>query len=175
MFIASSTDCWQYLDMRGTLPVCEADYHSKSHSFYVWQAEFYSCAAFGQPLASELRGGGPASTGCQKASLSASAQEIAEEIANNEIAHVTYLRSALGSAAVPIPQIDIGSAFSSAADAAAGASLTPAFSPYANDLDFFLGAFIFEVRVQLVVANIASVSSMLYSTGSSSEIGILVL
>lgn len=33
------------------------------------EAEFYSCAAFGTPLNSELRGGGPASTGCQKAAL----------------------------------------------------------------------------------------------------------
>ena len=48
---------------------------------------------------------------------------------------------------MPIPQVDIGSAFSSAADATVGESLTPAFSPYANDLDFFLGAFIFEVRI----------------------------
>ena len=38
------------------------------------QAEFYSCAATGQPLSSSLRGNGPASTGCQKAVLSEEAQ-----------------------------------------------------------------------------------------------------
>ena len=38
------------------------------------EAEFYSCAATGQPLPSDLRGGGPASTGCQKARLGPVAQ-----------------------------------------------------------------------------------------------------
>ena len=32
-------------------------------------AEFYSCAATGQGLPAEVRGGGPASTGCQQATL----------------------------------------------------------------------------------------------------------
>ena len=42
---------------------------------------------------------------------------------------VTLLRSALGEAATPIPAIDIGSAFSSAANAAFGMTLNPPFSP----------------------------------------------
>ncbi len=32
-------------------------------------AEFYSCAATGQGIAAAARGGGPASTGCQQATL----------------------------------------------------------------------------------------------------------
>ena len=73
-------------------------------------------------------------------------QAIANEIAANEVAHVIFLRQALGNFAVPIPLLNIGSAFSAAAVAAAGKQLSPAFSPYAGDLDFYLGAFIFEVR-----------------------------
>lgn len=45
---------------------------------------------------------------------------------------------------VPEPAIDIGQAFATAANAAANATLSPPFSPYANDITFLLGAFIFE-------------------------------
>ena len=57
---------------------------------------------------------------------------------------MTLLRQALGDDAVPIPQLNIGSAFADAADAAFGQSVSPAFSPYLNDLFFYLGAFLFE-------------------------------
>ena len=57
---------------------------------------------------------------------------------------VTLLRNALGSAATPIPQIDLGNAFSAAANAAFGMTLSPPFSPYTNDLFFLTGAYIFE-------------------------------
>eukprot|EP00983_Pelagomonas_calceolata_P081741 1155675-Pelagomonas_calceolata.AAC.3 len=40
--------------------------------------------------------------------------------------------------------MDIGAAFEAAADAAVGSTLSPSFSPYANDISFFIGAFIFE-------------------------------
>lgn len=71
-------------------------------------------------------------------------QAVAEEIAADEIAHVDFLRAALGDAAVPCPAIDIGDAFKAAANAAAGAELDPEFDPYANDVFFLHGAFIFE-------------------------------
>ncbi|KAK9803530.1 hypothetical protein WJX73_004490 [Symbiochloris irregularis] len=108
------------------------------------EATFYSCAAYGQPLPADLTGGGPASTGCQKANLDAKTQAIAEELASNEMDHVALLRSVLGSQAVPIPLLNIGSAFGEAADLAAGMTLTPTFSPYLNSLFFLHGAFIFE-------------------------------
>ena len=40
--------------------------------------------------------------------------------------------------------MNIGNAFSAAADAALVTTLSPAFSPYINDLFFLTGAFIFE-------------------------------
>lgn len=79
-------------------------------------------------------------------------QEIAEEIARDETAHVALLRRTLGSDAVPIPQLNLGTAFSTAANAAVGETLNPAFSPYANDLFFLAGAFIFEVRARYWVS-----------------------
>eukprot|EP00967_Tisochrysis_lutea_P131164 scaffold227728_cov39-Tisochrysis_lutea.AAC.1 len=63
---------------------------------------------------------------------------------SDEIAHVRLLRRALGSDAVDQPEMDIGAAFEAAADAAVGSTLSPSFSPYANDISFFIGAFIFE-------------------------------
>lgn len=72
-------------------------------------------------------------------------QEYAVEIAQDEIAHVAFLRAALGDAAAPCPLMDIGPAFAAAAAAAVGVeSLEPTFDPYANDLFFLHGAFIFE-------------------------------
>ncbi len=73
----------------------------------------------------------------------------AQEIAQDELNHVLFLRKVLGTAAVERPVLDIGPAFAAAADAAAkGAGLatplSPAFNPYLNDLFFLHGAFIFE-------------------------------
>lgn len=109
------------------------------------EAEFYSCAATGSPIPDQLRGGGPPSIGCQKAHFySTDAQAYATELANDEINHVRVLRQALGDAAVAIPQLNIGDAFAAAADAAFEQTLSPAFSPYLNELFFYHGAFIFE-------------------------------
>lgn len=108
------------------------------------EAEFYSWAAFGKGLSSEDRGNGPASQGGKKATLSKTVQAYAEEIARDEIAHVRFLRAALGAKAVPMPLINIGTSFSAAADAALGTTLSPPFDAYANDFFFLHAAFIFE-------------------------------
>ena len=50
----------------------------------------------------------------------------------------------MGSAAVKCPEIDIGPAFSAAANAALGTTLEPAFSPYADYIKFLHGALLFE-------------------------------
>ncbi len=109
------------------------------------EAEFYLQAAFGRSLSAADSGGGPAPIGGRKVTFATPAiQAYAEEIALDEEAHVKFLRAALGSKAVARPQIDIGPAFAAAANAAFAATLTPAFDPYANELFFLHGAFIFE-------------------------------
>lgn len=106
-------------------------------------ADFFSWAAFGKGLDAEQRGHGPASVGGMNATLG-DFQSIASEIAVQEIKHVELLRAALGKKAVPCPELDIGAAFSAAADAAFNATLDPPFSPFASKLKFLHGALLFE-------------------------------
>lgn len=117
------------------------------------EAQFYSYAVFGTGLAANLLTGtgtqGSVIGGTQVPFSDPLVAQYAKEIAKDEIAHVGFLRSALGSAAVAQPAIDIGGsdpngAFSSAARAAGLVGPGVAFNPYANDENFLLGAFIFE-------------------------------
>ncbi|GAX74435.1 hypothetical protein CEUSTIGMA_g1884.t1 [Chlamydomonas eustigma] len=112
------------------------------------EANFYSCAATGKPIDSSLWGiAGIAPTGCMKANLTAAARAVAMDIAADELAHVSFLRSAImaaNSTPVSQPLINIGTAFSAAANAAFNTTLPTPFNAYANDVLFYLAAFIFE-------------------------------
>ena len=75
--------------------------------------------------------------------LSTAVREYADEIANDELAHVKALRGALGANAVDRPVLDLGPAFDAAGKAASNNAIS-GFNPYAGELPFLLGAFIFE-------------------------------
>jgi hypothetical protein len=107
------------------------------------EAEFYLHAATGSGLSSADAGSNPGTVtgGLQVTGLSSAQQNILNEIAYDEQEHVRYLRSALGSAAVARPAIDIVNSFNTLASAAGIAST---FNPYANFDAFVVGAFIFE-------------------------------
>ncbi len=70
-------------------------------------------------------------------------QAFARDIADDELSHVKFLHAALGKAAVARPVLDLSGAFDAAGQAASGGAIK-GFNPYANDLFFLHGAFIFE-------------------------------
>ena len=76
--------------------------------------------------------------------LSDKIQAYAEELAYDELQHVRFLQTALGNNTVACPALDLGSAFSTAANLATNMTLDPPYSPYYSDSWFLLGAFIFE-------------------------------
>jgi hypothetical protein len=68
------------------------------------EAQFYKCSVDGAPLSAELTGGGPAPIGCKKADLGWY-KASARSIASDEVAHVRFLRAALGADAVQCPLV----------------------------------------------------------------------
>ncbi|RXD03333.1 ferritin-like domain-containing protein [Sphingomonas sp. UV9] len=119
------------------------------------EAQFYAFATFGVGLNASLLTGtgtqGGVTGGAQVPFQDPIVREYAREIAIDEIAHVAFLRTALGSAAVAQPALDISAgtaaapgAFTLAARAAGVVPATGVFNPYADDNSFLLGAYIFE-------------------------------
>jgi hypothetical protein len=117
------------------------------------ESQFYTYATTGAGLPASMTTGvgtmGAVIPGQQVPFQDPVVQAYANEIANDEREHVTFLRSALGSSAVAQPAIDIGGtsasgAFSNAARAAGLVGAGEVFNPYASDNNFLLGAFIFE-------------------------------
>ncbi len=118
------------------------------------EAQFYYYASYGTGLPNSILTG----TGTQGAVIATGATAVpfadagvrayAREIADDERAHVEFLRTALGAAAVSQPAIDVSatptSAFSNAARASGLIGAGATFNPYSNDDNFLLGAFIFE-------------------------------
>lgn len=72
------------------------------------EAEFYSVAVTGNTLSSSVTGGTSTATGGAKVTFSDTRiADIANEIYNDEVLHVKYLRTALGGVAVAEPAINL--------------------------------------------------------------------
>ncbi|TFC03155.1 ferritin-like domain-containing protein [Cryobacterium adonitolivorans] len=112
------------------------------------EAEFYLHAVTGDGLPDDMTTGkgtrGDVSGGRAVSFDSPLIRKYAEEIAADEKAHVAFLRSALGGAAVSRPQLSLDASFTAAARAAGLIGPTEEFDAYANEVNFLFGAFIFE-------------------------------
>lgn len=115
------------------------------------EAEYYLAAVNGTGLAAaDVTGSGAPGAVIIKANpkvtfATPAIEDYANEIAADELAHVKFLRAALTAAGVQPasrPVIDLKNSFDAAA-AAAGISNT-GFDPFADELSFLFGAFVFE-------------------------------
>ncbi len=112
------------------------------------EAQFYLHAVTGEGLPSKLTGGkgkqGKVIGGHKVRFKSRKTREYANEIAADELAHVNFLRAALGSAAVAQPAIDLRASFSAAAQAAGIVKHGREFDAFACEENFLLAAYLFE-------------------------------
>ncbi|MFJ9779062.1 ferritin-like domain-containing protein [Amycolatopsis sp. NPDC101161] len=112
------------------------------------EAEFYLHAVTGRGLADSMTTGtgtrGGVTGGRAVRFETRAARQYAQEIAGDEKAHVQFLRSALGSAAVSRPAIDLQSSFTAAAQAAGLVKPGRSFDAFACEENFLLAAFLFE-------------------------------
>lgn len=134
----------------------DADYLNFALNLEYLEAQFYTLAYAGQTIdqigigigaGSSATGGGTVTVkpsgaaSCKVAFTIPAVASYAQEIASEEQKHVQFLRSALGSAAVAQPNIDLYNSFNAAA---AAAGIGPSFDPFSSDIAFLLGAYIFE-------------------------------
>lgn len=121
----------------------DADYLNFALNLEYLEAEFYLRAATGSGLSEADTGNATSKTtgGTQVPGLTTIQSEYIYEIAQNELDHVRFLRSALASSAVAAPAIDLTNSFNALAMAA---GLGSTFDPFSSYATFLIGAFIFE-------------------------------
>ena len=128
------------------------------------EAEFYSRGATGQGLPASLTGGtglgGGVNGGGRVPFASPFFFEVAAKIAVDKLAHVNFLRNQLGSAAISRPLIDLAGGFQAVALSSGAIPAGAIFDPFADEISFFLGAFILtEVGVSAYIGAAAAISN----------------
>ena len=142
----------------GTTSYTDADVLNFALNLEYLEAQFYLYAATGSGLASTDTAAPSGYTGTYTegtvtvgdaaavTGLTPAQQEILNEIAFEEQTHVQFLRAALTSAAVPMPDIDLSffGPLAVAATITTAATGTGSFNPFSSFDYFLVGAFIFE-------------------------------
>src|ERR1700742_2396807 len=132
----------------------DTDYLNFALNLEYLEANFYTLAASGQTIDQAgiglngtgtqgtvtVKSGGPSA--CKVPFTNTLVQSYAMEIAMEERNHVNFLRGALSTAAVAMPAIDLVNSFNGLATLL-NLNLS-SFDPFANDINFLLGAYIFE-------------------------------
>nr|WP_026325683.1 ferritin-like domain-containing protein [Sphingomonas sp. Mn802worker] len=156
-----------------------SDYLNFALNLEYLEANFYAFATTGAAIASTLQGGvvtagvqGAATGGRAVSFTDPIVAQYAREIAADELAHVTFLRSSIGSLTVAQPAIDLSpaGAFTTAARAAGVVGASDTFDPYASDENFLLASFLFE---DVGVTAYKSTTAVLSSTLREAAQGIL--
>jgi hypothetical protein len=141
-----------------TATLTDADYLNFALNLEYLEAQFYTLATVGATIDTlgvgissgastpapggtvTVKSGGPAA--CKVPFANPIVSSYATETASEERRHVMFLRDALGSAAVAQPNLDLVNSFNTLATLL-GIGLT-SFDPFASDINFLLGSYIFE-------------------------------
>ena len=152
-----------------TPTLTDNDYLNFALNLEYLEGNYYSLAASGQTLTTaglQTSGTGTAGTVITKAGGPAACKvsfanpliaSYAAEIASDEQKHIKFLQQALGSLAVAQPSIDLYNSFNTlfttvlayfATNKIPATTITQTtFDPFASDINFLLGAYIFETGV----------------------------
>jgi hypothetical protein len=126
-----------------TPTLTDADYLNFALNLEYLEAEFYLRAATGNGLSATDSGNSTSKTtgGSAVPNLTTLQKAYINEIAQNELDHVRFLRAALSTSAVAAPAIDLTNSFNGLASLA---KIGSTFNPFDSYSDYLLGAFIFE-------------------------------
>jgi hypothetical protein len=123
----------------------DVDYLNFALNLEYLEAEFYLRAATGSGLTAADTGNATTTVTVPSTTmvpgLNTAQSNYIYEIAQNELDHVRFLRSALSTMAVARPDIDLMNSFNAAASAA---GIGATFNPFASYEAFLVGAFVFE-------------------------------
>ncbi len=128
-----------------TFTLGDADVLNFALNLEYLEANYYLLGVTGQPLATT--NGGVAPTIPSTTLVPFQTPQLAyyfQRIAADEQQHVTFLQAALGSSAVAQPALNLTTAFSTLAEAAGLITAGQTFNPFASEIDFLIGSYIFE-------------------------------